>query len=60
MDAINVVRTISEIAAHFEVHLNCIVKWKNKLLENVSSVFSKKKNREVVTFYCGESPHTGD
>jgi transposase-like protein len=46
-EAIKGERTISEIASHFEVHPNQKTKWKKQLLENVSSVFSKKKDPEI-------------
>jgi len=43
LEAIKRERTISEIAGQFEVHPNQIIKWKKKLLENIPSLFSKKK-----------------
>ena len=47
LEAIKGEKTISEIAGKFEVHPNQIVKWKKQLLENVSSLFSKKKDPEI-------------
>ncbi len=47
LEAIKGERTISEIASQFEVHSNQITKWKKQLLENVSSLFSRKKDPEI-------------
>jgi len=47
LEAIKGERTISEIAGQFEVHPNQIITWKKQLLENVSSLFSKKKDPEI-------------
>ena len=47
LEAIKGEKTISEIAGQFEVHPNQIVKWKKQLLENVTSLFSKKKDPEI-------------
>jgi len=47
LEAIKGDRTISEIASQFEVHPNQITKWKKQLLENVSSLFSRKKDPEI-------------
>jgi len=47
LEAIKGERTISEIAVQFEVHPNQIIKWKKQLLENVSGLFSRKKDLEI-------------
>ena len=47
LEAVKGEKTISEIAAQFEVHPNQIIKWKRQLLENVAGVFSRKQGPEV-------------
>ena len=47
LEAIKGEKTISEIASQYEVHPNQITKWKKQLLENVSSLFSRKKDPEI-------------
>ncbi len=47
LEAIKGEKTISKIAAQFEVHPNQIMKWKKQLLENVGGVFSRKQEPEV-------------
>ena len=47
LEAIKGERTISELSGQFEVHPNQIVQWKKQLLENVSSLFSRKKDPEI-------------
>lgn len=43
LEAIKGEKTISELAGIYEVHPNLIRQWKKHLLENVDSVFSRKK-----------------
>ncbi|MBC7349485.1 MAG: transposase [Candidatus Aminicenantes bacterium] len=47
MEAVKGEKTISEIAAQFEVHPNQIMKWKRQLLEIAGGVFSRKQEPEV-------------
>jgi len=47
LEGIKAKRKISEIAGQFEVHPNQIFKCEKQLLENVSSLFSKKKDPEI-------------
>jgi len=47
LEAVKGEKTISEIAAQFEVHPNQIMKWKRQLLENAGGVFSRKREPEV-------------
>jgi transposase-like protein len=47
LEAIKGEKTISEIAGQYEVHPNQIIQWKKRLLENVTDVFSKKKDPQL-------------
>jgi transposase len=47
LEAIKGEKTISELAGHYEVHPNQIIQWKKRLLENVTDVFSKKKDPQI-------------
>ena len=47
LEAVKGEKTISEIAAQFEVHPNQIMKWKKQVLENLGGVFSRKQEPEV-------------
>ena len=47
LEAIKGEKTLSEIASHFEVHSNQITQWKKQLLENLPSLFSRKKDSEI-------------
>jgi transposase-like protein len=45
LEAIKGEKTISELSGIYEVHPNMIRQWKKHLLENASSLFSKKTGR---------------
>jgi transposase len=44
LEAIKGEKTIAEIASQYKVHPNQILGWKKHLLENVSGIFSRKKD----------------
>ena len=48
LEAIKGQRQISEIASDYEVHPNQISNWKKQFLEKGSTVFSTKKDSQVV------------
>ena len=47
LEAIKGERTISKVASHYEVNPNQMMRWKKQLLENISSLFSRKKDPEI-------------
>lgn len=49
LEAIKGERTLSELASHYEVHPNLIRSWKQRLLEEMSGIFSDKRKREKQT-----------
>lgn len=48
IEAIKDIKTVNEIASHYQIHPNQVTTWKRQLLENVSSVFvdGRKKKKE--------------
>ena len=49
LEAIKGERSLSELASHYEVHPNQIRKWKKRLLEEMSGIFSDKRRKEKQT-----------
>lgn len=47
LEAIKGEKTIAEIASQYQVHPNQIMGWKKHLLENVSGLFSRKRDPEI-------------
>lgn len=47
LEALKGEKTISELSGIYEVHPNVIRQWKKHLLENASSLFSKKSDRRL-------------
>jgi len=47
LEAVKGEKTIAEIAGLYEVHANQILCWKKHLLENVSGLFSRKKDPKL-------------
>ena len=46
LEAIKGDRSLSELASHYEVHPNQIRSWKKQLLEEMSGIFSDKRQKE--------------
>ena len=47
LEAIKGEKTIAEIASQYKVHPSQILGWKKYLLENVSGIFSRKKDPQI-------------
>ena len=47
LEAIKGIKTISEIAADFEVHPVMVGTWKKEMLENLPELFTNKNARSV-------------
>ncbi len=46
LEAVRGERTLSELASHYEVHPNQIRNWKQRLLSNVSDIFSDRRKKK--------------
>jgi len=46
LEAIKGERTVSEIAAKFDIHPNQVTQWRKKVLEALPSLFSQRKKKE--------------
>lgn len=47
LEAIRGEKTIAELASQYQVHANQILGWKKHLLENVSGLFSRKRDPQI-------------
>ena len=46
LEAVKGDKTIAELAGRFEVHPNQITQWKRKLLESLTAIFSRSRQKE--------------
>jgi len=46
LEALRGEKTVSEIAAQYEVHPNQVAQWRKKVLESLPSIFSGRRKKE--------------